>query len=87
MSKDKVRGYKRYSCPKKNGTAHGLEESWYESGQKEYEAFWVDGKAHGKFIFWREDGTIGQERYHLYNECVDKEEYLKYIAITKLAGL
>jgi len=40
------------------GKKEGLYTSWYENGQKEYEANYKDGELEGLHTYWDKDGNI-----------------------------
>lgn len=78
-------GLPDYFCPRVGRS--GWEEKWYINGQKKYELYWKDGREHGMLTFWDRDGCVSSQYYYLDGEEVSEEEYRRYKAITKLAGL
>lgn len=43
---------------------HGLDLSWYDSGQKKSEAMWFKGKPLGRHVSWYDDGIESSEMYY-----------------------
>ena len=41
---------------------HGLLTRWFVTGQKEYEAVFIDGKKHGTEMRWHRNGNVWNER-------------------------
>ena len=43
---------------------HGLDLSWYDSGQKKSEAMWFKGKPLGRHVSWYDDGIESSQMYY-----------------------
>ncbi|MCK4341649.1 MAG: hypothetical protein KAY37_08000 [Phycisphaerae bacterium] len=43
---------------------HGRYECWYDTGQKEYEGFYVQGKLHGVETRWHKNGRKQTEQHY-----------------------
>ena len=55
------------------------EQTWYDNGQVDYEAYWLNGESHNPnghaCRSWHENGQIKFESYYLDDKKLSKEEF------------
>ena len=60
----KLDPYTEFDFEKIKKYSHGLDLSWYDSGQKKSESMWFNGQPLGRHVSWYDDGIKSSEMYY-----------------------